>query len=175
MSILPIQALIDEHKLILRMVAIVKNQAQKIRQTDQADLDQIETIVDFFRTYADRYHHGKEEGILFNQLSSKKLSASDKAAMNGLIMDHATARKTVTALKTAKDKQDSTAINQALTTIAELYPKHIEKEDNYFFPQTITYFSPVEQEVLRNSCSDFDKNFINKKYMQTVTTLENTA
>ena len=95
--------------------------------------------VDFFRTYADRYHHGKEEGILFNDLYKRKLSEADAAVMRELILEHATARRTVITL----EKQEANYISgnaealgsilESLITLIELYPRHIEKEDKHFF------------------------------------------
>lgn len=66
---IPVEVLIDEHKLILKAVATLK---QKVAQTElnkSINPDSITVLVDFFRMYADRFHHGKEEGILFSELS----------------------------------------------------------------------------------------------------------
>jgi hemerythrin-like domain-containing protein len=48
----------------------------------------IVAAVDFFRTYADRYHLGKEEGILFKGLSNRNLSDVDRKMMLELTLEH---------------------------------------------------------------------------------------
>jgi len=73
---LPVDVLIDEHKLILRAVAVVKRKIGDIKTGKTINPTQITVMVDFFRTYADRFHHGKEEGILFSELTRKRLGGS---------------------------------------------------------------------------------------------------
>ncbi len=69
---LPVEILISEHRLILYTVSVLKKEQQKIAAAGKVDPNFIVAAVDFFRTYADRYHHGKEEGILFNALYKRK-------------------------------------------------------------------------------------------------------
>ena len=62
---LPMKMLVDEHVLIKRLVAlipaIVENLDAKSEEGRQIILD----TVDFIRSYADKFHHAKEEEILF--------------------------------------------------------------------------------------------------------------
>ncbi len=74
---LPIQRLMSEHRLIEKMVNLVQKENERIEASGRVDANFIVNAVDFFRTYADKYHHGKEEGILFKGLSKKKLTESD--------------------------------------------------------------------------------------------------
>ena len=69
----PVDILINEHKLILQAVEGIKKETQKKQSNNNFDPEIITTAVDFFRTYADRFHHGKEEGILFSELTRKRL------------------------------------------------------------------------------------------------------
>lgn len=100
---LPVDVLISEHKLIIRAVDLIKKETDQIQTNKEVNPNFIKTAVDFFRTYADRFHHGKEEGILFKELSHKQLKEADGKVMNELIMEHAFARRTVTALEIAKE------------------------------------------------------------------------
>ena len=60
--------------------------------------------VDFIRTYADRTHHGKEEGILFRDLAKKQLSPEHVRIMSELMEEHKHARNTVSKLVEAKER-----------------------------------------------------------------------
>jgi hemerythrin-like domain-containing protein len=132
---------------------------------------------DFFRTYADRYHHGKEEGILFKELSQKKLSSTDDKMML-LIMEHAYARRTVNNLESLKEtylagKVDTLKdILQLLKALVELYPAHIEKEDEHFFFPSMKYFTQLEQAQMLNKFMEFNRDFTNKKYQQVIKMLD---
>lgn len=175
---LPVEILINEHRLIERFVKLIKKEMEKIVETQKVEPNFIVVAVDFFRTYADRYHHGKEEGILFKELSQKKLSANDDKMMLELIMEHAYARRTVSNLEGLKEtylagKVDALKdILQLLSVLVELYPTHIEKEDEHFFFPSMKYFSQLEQEEMLNKFIEFNRDFTDKKYQQVIKTLE---
>ena len=175
---LPIEILINEHRLIERFVKFIGKEMEKIAETQKVEPNFMVAAVDFFRTYADRYHHGKEEGILFKGLSQKKLSETDKKMMLELTMEHAYARRTVRNLENSKEaylagKADALKdILQLLNALVELYPMHIEKEDKHFFLPSMTYFTQAEQEEMLNKFIAFDRDFTNKKYQQIVETLD---
>jgi hemerythrin-like domain-containing protein len=61
--------LMIEHRLIDRMIGIIKRILSQIEKEEKVDPVFVDTTVDFIRTYADRTHHGKEEDILFRELS----------------------------------------------------------------------------------------------------------
>ncbi len=174
---LAIEILISEHKLIMKMVEIIKTKKQKMIADKKVDGNFIVTTVDFFRTYADKYHHGKEEGILFYALNQKKLSDGDKKIMDELILEHAYARKTVNSLERLKESYIAgnpevlTSILLTMDQLIELYPKHIEKEDKHFFYPSMEYFNPTEQAEMLDKFVQFDKNFTNKRYQQLIETL----
>ncbi len=61
----PIGPMMREHRLIERMLRQLGHELDAINTRHTTDPVFIETAVDFFRTYADRTHHGKEEEIYF--------------------------------------------------------------------------------------------------------------
>lgn len=61
----PMQRLVDEHKLIKRLLALIPILAEKFNAESAEDRDVIHGVVDFIKNYADKYHHAKEEDILF--------------------------------------------------------------------------------------------------------------
>jgi hemerythrin-like domain-containing protein len=131
--------LMIEHRLIERMISIIKDALTQIESTQVVDPVFVDTAVDFIRTYADRTHHGKEEDILFRDLGKRDLSAEDQRVMQELIDEHVFGRQTTQVLVEANIRYrsgDETAlsdITSKLRTITEFYPKHIEKEDVELF------------------------------------------
>ena len=176
---LPVEILISEHRVIEQMVWVLKKKQHEIVASSKVDPNFVVAAVDFFRTYADRYHHGKEEGILFNALSRKKLSDADAAMMRELIMEHAQARKAVFSLDkltqsylTGQDAFDG--INQSLNILIELYPSHIEKEDKRFFYPSMQYFTAKEQADMLEKFREYNINFTDNRYKQIIEALEKT-
>ena len=174
----PIGPLMREHRLIERMVGLMEKELQRISQEDRTEIGFIEADVDFFRIYADRTHHGKEEDILFRELAKKPLSREHKQIMDELIEEHAHARKLVTGLSNAKESYVKGGIGSlkdiqaCLKELVTLYPAHIEKEDKRFFYPCMEYFSEDEQDKMLQEFWDFDKNMIHEKYEKAVEELE---
>ena len=175
---MPIEVLIDEHKLILQVVAVIEKKISEINVNKSVNPNHIAIMVDFFRTYADRFHHGKEEGILFSELSPRELKDADKTIMNELIGEHVFARKTVNSLENAREnyingKPDTlNTVLDLLQVLAKLYPMHIEKEDKHFFYQSMTYFSRQEQENMLGKFKEFNKTFTDRRYSQIISSLK---
>lgn len=175
---LSVDVLVSEHVLIMRLVDLIRKEAEQIAKTNIVEPNKIMQSIVFLQVYADKYHHGKEEGILFRALSQKKLSEADHNLMTELMMEHAIARKTINSLKIANEncingKTDALSdILQLLNTLAELYPRHIEKEDKQFFYQIMKYFTQEEKDDMLKKSELFDQNFTNKYYDQLVKTLE---
>lgn len=173
----PVDVLVEEHRLILRAVDAIKKESEKIQRTKAANPIIITVAVDFFRTYADRFHHGKEEGILFSELSRKVLADADREMMTELINEHAYARRTVTALDEAKEKYlagDKRVLNEILDLLrklVELYPSHIEKENKHFFYPSMNYFSAEEQQSMQSDFTFFNQDFTDKRYKEIVDSL----
>ena len=171
---LPIGPLMREHRLIERMVDVINSELTKMSEQTELDPASIDIAVDFFRTYADRCHHGKEEDILFKELAAKRLSKEDKKIMDELIEEHTYARNTVGMLKEAKtrfvqgNENALSDIEALLTELTQFYPKHIEKEDKHFFYPCMNYFTKSELDAMLQSFLEFDRNMIHEKYEKIV-------
>lgn len=170
----PIGPLMKEHRTIERMVALLDAELQRIKDGRKADPVLIAAAVDFFRIYADRTHHGKEEDLLFKALEKKPMPPGLKTIMDELVAEHVIARETVRALSDAIDSYSRSA-NDAVTSImdnleklVELYPKHIEKEDKHFFYPVQDLFDRNEQDAMLQDFWEFDRNMIHEKYIRVV-------
>ncbi|MGD0819901.1 MAG: hemerythrin domain-containing protein [Desulfomonilia bacterium] len=166
----PIGPLMWEHRLIEQIIPLIKNEIKNIENTKRTNVIFIEKAVDFFRTYADRTHHGKEEDILFKALEEKPLSDDLVKIMNELMDEHTIARKNVHAILDARHEyvngKDEVIgiILKGLTDLSNLYPVHIEKEDKRFFFPVMEYFTNKEQEKMLDAFREFDRKMIHEKY-----------
>jgi hemerythrin-like domain-containing protein len=170
--------LMIEHRLIERMISVIKHTLTQIESTHEVDPVFVDTAVDFIRTYADRTHHGKEEDILFRDLGKRDLSVEDQRVMQELIDEHVFGRQTTKALVEANtryrngDESALSDITSKLHTIAEFYPKHIEREDKVFFPACRVYFTDDEDQAMLKEFLEFDQKMIHEKYKAVVDGLE---
>jgi hemerythrin-like domain-containing protein len=170
--------LMIEHRLIERMLSVIKNALSTIESNHKVDPVFVDIAVDFIRVYADRTHHGKEEDILFRELTKKMLSDKDRQVMNELIEDHVFGRQTTKELIAANSRYrngDETAladITNKLQTLIDFYPKHIDKEDKVFFPSSRAYFTDEEDQAMLAEFFEFDRKIIHEKYNSVVEGLE---
>ena len=170
----PIGPLMIEHRLIERMITLIGERADAVERSSEIDPLFIDAAVDFIRVYADRTHHGKEEEILFRDLSSRDLSDGDRRVMHELVEEHKLGRRTVAELVAATsdyrsgDAGSLATIVEKLRLLAEFYPKHIEKEDEVFFPASMKYFDEAERDAMLAEMWEFDRGMIHEKYKAVV-------
>ena len=171
---LPIAPLMIEHRLIERMIAVIRLEVDRVNRVKSADPVFIDNAVDFIRTYADQTHHGKEEDILFRELGRKQLEPEHARIMKELVAEHAVGRENVAALVAAKEaylageKAALGVIIEKLSALADFYPRHIEKEDKHFFVPVMKYFTPQEQEEMLREGQAFDRRMIHRRYLRQV-------
>jgi len=133
------QALVTEHRLILRMIALLEKNAPRTATGDYSNWQFYLDGVDFIRNYADRFHHAKEEDVLFSALVSNGMPRQN-SPVAAMLMEHEQGRAFVLAMETAVQKtldgllgQESTIAENALA-YAALLRDHIAKEDDILYP-----------------------------------------
>jgi len=171
---MPIAPLMIEHRLIERMIAVMKKELVRSRKEKKISPKFVEVVVDFIRTYADQCHHGKEEDILFRDLNKKELTQEHKRIMEELIEEHRWGRKTTKKLVEANERyiqgegESLSVIADYMRSLIEFYPRHIEKEDKHFFIPCMEYFTDEEKDAMLKEEWEFDRNFIHEKYRKIV-------
>lgn len=173
-----IHVLMAEHRVIERMVALLKKELDHEALSSTANPAFIYSAVDFFKNYADTTHHGKEEGILFKSLEAKPLSPEHKSVMGQLVREHNIARAEVKGLLESAQRYergdlDAVAhISAHLSRLIALYPPHIELEDKHFFAASMGYFSDEEKKQMLDDCYDHDADMAHRKYVEMVIQFE---
>ncbi|MCP4229692.1 MAG: hypothetical protein GY771_06045 [bacterium] len=124
----PIQKLVDEHKLIKRLLALIPEIVQAIDLEIEDGRQTILDCVDFIRNYADKFHHAKEEDILFKYFDD----TMDIFVV--MYTDHDTGRSYVRAIVEAVEARDKDAAAEKLTAYRELLTEHIKEEDEILYP-----------------------------------------
>jgi hemerythrin-like domain-containing protein len=176
---MPIGPLMKEHRLIEKVIELMRELSEQIQIYNKVDPVVIDAIVDFIRMYADRTHHGKEEDILFRDLMEKNISSEHKKTMEELVEEHKWARQTTGNLVNAKEEYEGgnfgsvNELVEILNKLTDFYPKHIEKEDKHFFIPVMDYFSKLEQEEMLEEFWEFDKQLIHEKYENMFESLKN--
>lgn len=125
---LPMNMLVDEHALIKRLVALIPAIVENLDAKSEEGRQIIRDTVDFIRSYADKFHHAKEEKILF------KYFDDSLDILKVMYEDHTQGRGHVQAILEALDRKDETSIAKHLTAYGNLLSQHIKKEDEILLP-----------------------------------------
>jgi hemerythrin-like domain-containing protein len=124
----PLQQLVDEHKLIKRWVALIPRVVASLDLGRAEDQQRVRDGLDFIRSYADRFHHAKEEEILFGYFDR------DLDILAVMHADHERARGHVRSAVAALAGADQGAVEENLLAYRELLEEHITKEDEVLYP-----------------------------------------
>ena len=174
----PNESLVAEHKLIERMLRLVKAELKKMGDSNNVNAVFINDAVDFMSNFVLNFHTGKEESVFIPQIRKKQLSKPHRNILDELLKEHSWEKDVITKL--AKDRGkfiqgNNDVIPEIMGLLGELvdyFPKHFHKEDNRFFEDILDYFSAEEQEKLSSEINDFERNFIRNVYTTKLAGLE---
>ncbi|MBC7961714.1 MAG: hemerythrin domain-containing protein [Steroidobacteraceae bacterium] len=133
------QTLVDEHGLILRMVALLEKNAPRTAEGHYLQWQFYLDGIDFIRQYADRFHHAKEEDILFKALIDNGMP-KEHSPVAAMLMEHDQGRSFVRAMESAvHEAQAGLTDNYQIIAdnalgYAVLLRDHISKEDDILYP-----------------------------------------
>lgn len=133
------KGLVEEHQLILRMIALLEKNASLTATGDYTNWQFYLDGVDFIRQYADRFHHAKEEDVLFAALVANGMPR-ENSPVAAMLMEHEQGRAFVRAMESAVHEAQAgkAAACQAIADnalgYAALLREHISKEDEILYP-----------------------------------------
>lgn len=147
------QELVNEHVLILRGLALLRIAMNKIEKNQHPPKSFFEKAVPFFRNYADKYHHYKEEFLMFGFLAQKKEGQLD-LEIGSLRHQHEVGRECITRIEKSingygmKNEIAITSLLQNLASFISILSRHIFREDHIFFPMVEKELSTNEKTTL---------------------------
>ena len=136
---LAMQAIKDlkmEHNAVHLTLRILDKICQRIEKAEEIiDLQHIDQLLEFFKVFVDKCHHGKEEELLFPALENAGVS-NKGGLIEVLLHEHQQGREYVQAMNVALaqfKKGDRKVVNEFVKTAREyinLLDQHIDKENN---------------------------------------------
>jgi hemerythrin-like domain-containing protein len=124
----PMKKLVEEHVLIKKWLALIPDILPTLDLEAEEDRRLVLVGVDFIRSYADQFHHAKEEDILF------KYFDENLDMVKVMCEDHKTARNHVKAIVEAVERKDRETVVQRLNSYRNLLSQHIKREDEIMLP-----------------------------------------
>ncbi len=154
-----IDTLMNEHRVIEQVLGSLKTFADGLEPGRDGSRERVADYARFFREFADRCHHGKEEERLFVRLQERGMPR-DGGPLFIMLSEHEAGREHVRAL-TALGEGDGPltvdecdAVRRHATEYVPLLEMHIQKEDGILFPYAETILS---DEMLAELAVQFDE------------------
>ncbi len=149
----PTQILIDEHKNILKIAEALIEECDALESGKKLDKDFFSNAVEFVREYADRFHHAKEEDILFKELCSPEAEMHCNP-VEQMLYEHNLGRNFVKGMEEGLKGGNKNKVIENARGYAQLIQEHINKEDNILYPMADEALS---EKAKKSMLKEFEK------------------
>lgn len=143
----PTTILADEHKNILKVIGAVLKRCDEIDSGNDLDEDFFAKVVGFIRNYADKFHHAKEENILFMELNKDGVLEHCNP-VGQMLHEHDLGRGFVKGVEEGLRNKNKEEIAKNARGYCELLQEHIFKEDNILYPMADEALKEETQESI---------------------------
>jgi len=145
------KVLSDEHQTILKAISAILKECEGIEKGKELNIAFFQKGIDFIKNYADKFHHAKEEDILFITMleNMENLHCNPIPVM---LHEHDEGREFVKGMEDGISEYNKEKIIENARGYCVLLEQHIYKEDNMLYP--------MAEEAL----TDKQKEFVNQKY-----------
>jgi hemerythrin-like domain-containing protein len=126
--------LMNEHEAILSAIQILERMIAATEKAASVDTKDIHGFIGFLKEFADKCHHGKEEGLLFPAMVEAGVPGKD-GPIGVMLTEHAQGRQLIRDMEESiSTGVDRAKLAQAAGGYASLLRNHIQKENTVLFP-----------------------------------------
>ena len=124
----------NEHELIKVTLHVLDQVVRRIKQNEQVEVSDLQDIVGFLSEFADKCHHGKEEGFYFPALEQAGIP-KEGGPIGVMLNEHELGRSNIKQMRESVlvANVDLQSFAQAAESYIVLMSNHIEKENNVLF------------------------------------------
>ena len=158
-----IRLLFEEHEIIVNAIDVVSEVKSLIGKNDIMYEKTVRELLLFFRNYADKFHHFKEEEILFPEMSKKNELLTD-GVLKEMFENHSDFRERIKSVENLLNEKKYPDAQLQLERYAEALLNHIAVENEEVFQTAEAIFSEEELEKIFFRFEDCDRELgISKK------------
>ena len=156
-----VMVLKEEHRHILWFLDQLSLAGDRIVKNEYPPRAFFDEAIAFARQYADKFHHYKEEEIMFRILAQKHHGALD-AELDQLKQQHVQCRNFVSAMADALDgfesgnQSQTRVLHRNLQEYIKSLRRHIDHENIRFFPKVGQELSESELKALEGEFDRWD-------------------
>ncbi len=151
--------LVEEHHLILRGLDLLTTASEKIIRNQNPPREFFDLATDFTRNFTNKFHHYKEEIVMFGLLAQKHEGAID-AEIERLRSQHSVLHDHMNQISELLDSYSNNVepevrkLHRCLCEYVDVLRHHINAENKIFYPLAAKTLTGEEMDTL---CEEFEK------------------
>lgn len=148
------EILSGEHRVIEQVLTCLEKMTAQAVAQGRLEAHDARDALEFFRNFADRCHHGKEEHQLFPAMEKNGFFSPEAGPTAVMRYEHEDGRNHIRAMSEALEgaaQGDTTALRTFAAhahAYVQMLREHIQKEDHCLFSMANNALSPADQEEL---------------------------
>ncbi len=157
----PTEILSEEHVNILKVIECLIRECDSLESGQKLDKIFFEKAVDFIQNYADKFHHAKEENILFVELSMDNVKMVCNP-VGQMVYEHEMGREFVRKIGEGLEENSKKKVIENARGYAYLLKEHILKEDSILFPMADAALDPKTKKSILERFKKAENEEFNK-------------
>ena len=153
----------DEHEGILFGLKILETMIAKSKSGNIINKEEFTEMLNFLRLFADKCHHGKEEGLLFPAMEQAGIK-KENGPIGQMLAEHEQGRGYIKEMGLAIEAAaaDMKSFIENAEMYIELLRAHIVKENTVLFPMGDRLIPEKEQEELLEMFEEYEEKVMGK-------------
>lgn len=161
----PTKILAEEHQNILKVIDALLKECDALESGGGLDKDFFKKAIEFIRGYADRFHHAKEEDILFVELCRDTVEMHCNPTEQ-MLVEHDLGRSFVKNMEKGLTENNRNKIIANARGYSQLLREHIYKEDNILYPMADESLNQETKAMMLNKFKEVEQKFIGENQKQ---------
>lgn len=155
--------LMHEHDAILFSLKVLEEICSRIELRKDVLVKDITDLIDFLKLFADKCHHGKEEGFLFPALKEAGMPV-ENGPIGIMLAEHTMGRNFIRQMQESVTDTEfrKEAFGKSARGYIALMRDHIEKENNVLFPMGDVKLTDSKQRELMEAFEKFEEDVVGK-------------
>lgn len=152
--------LLNDHEAILTALDVFSRMLDEQKISGEADAVELNSFIGFLKEFADRCHHGKEEGILFPAMIAA--GVPDRGGPIGVMMaEHIQGRGTIHEMEESlEEPMDFSRFEKFGRSYISLLRAHIQKENSVLFPMADRVIAALELDQMHAAFEEHEEKVI---------------
>ena len=152
----------NDHEAIISAIQVMGRMVAAMEAAPPEDPKEIREFIGFLKEFADKCHHGKEEGLLFPAMIAAGVPETG-GPISAMLEDHSRGRQFIQDMEDSiSSGVDFPKFAQAEKAYAHLLRNHIQKENWVLFPMAENVLSESQLEKLSTEFEQHEEKVIGR-------------